>query len=126
MVTREHMVSMCDKYLTAVETKDADQVMTLFSENPTVEDPVGSEPRLGSAAVRDFYSHITGSVGLQRIGPACVVGLTAAFLFRLDIEREGRRQSYASVDVMTFDENGRIASMVAYPDRSADPGPSPD
>ena len=53
------------------------------------------------------------------------VGLSAAFLFRLDIERDGRRQSYASVDVMTFDENGRIASMVAYPDRSADPGPSP-
>ena len=122
MVTREHMVSMCDKYLAAIETKDADQVMALFSDDPTVEDPVDSERRVGPAAVRDFYSHITGSVRLQRIGPACVVGSRGAFLFRLDIERDGRRQSYASVDVMTFDDDGRIASMVAYPDRSADPG----
>src|SRR5438046_2273137 len=121
MVTREHMVSMCDRYLTAVETKDADNVMALFSDNPTVEDPVDSQRRVGAAAVREFYSHITGSVQLQRMGPACVVGNRAAFLFRLDIDRDGARQSYASVDVMTFDEDGRIATMVAYPDRSADP-----
>src|SRR3954470_24739937 len=105
MVTREHMVSMCDKYLAAVQTKDADQVMALFSENPTVEDPVDSKTRVGPAAVGDFYSHITGSVRLHSIGPACVVGNRAAFVSTLDIERDGQRQSYASVDVMTFDED---------------------
>jgi steroid delta-isomerase len=122
MVTREHMESMCDRYLAAVETRDADQVMALFSDDPTVEDPVDSERRVGPAAVREFYSHITGSVRLQRIGPACVVGNRAAFLFRLDIERDGQSLSYASIDVMTFGDDGRIASMVAYPDRTANPG----
>src|SRR5439155_9185447 len=117
MVTREHMVSMCDKYLAAVESKDADQVMGLFSDNPTVEDPVGSERRVGPAAVRDFYSHITGSVRLQRIGPACVVGNRDAFVFRLGIDGDGQQQSYASVDVMMFDDDGCIATMVAHPCR---------
>src|SRR4051794_20708619 len=122
MPTREHMESMCDNYLAAVESRDPDQVMKVFSDNPTVEDPIGSKPRVGAAAVRGFYSNITGSVRLRRIGPACVVGNHAAFLFRLDIERDGKRESFSSIDVMTFDDGGHIMNMVAYPDHGADPG----
>jgi steroid delta-isomerase len=98
--------------------------MALFSDQPTVEDPVGSPVRDGREAVREFYSHISGTVRLARIGPACVVGKKAAFLFRLDIERDGERRVYASIDVFTFDDDGHVAAMVAYPDRDADPGGS--
>ena len=124
MVTRDHMVSMCDSYLAAVETRDADEVLALFSDHPTVEDPVGSEPRVGREAVRAFYGNITGSVRLQRLGPACVVGNRAAFLFRLDIERDGTRTTFSSTDIMTFDDDGRIAHMMAFPDHDADPDAS--
>ena len=58
---------------------------------------------------------------MARIGPACVVGNEVAFQFRIDIDLGGTAIKMTSTDVMTFDDDGLITSMRAYPDGEADP-----
>ncbi len=50
-----------------------------------------------------------------------VVGDRAAFQFRIEVPLGDDEMVMTSTDVMTFDEEGRIVTMTAYPDAEADP-----
>jgi steroid Delta-isomerase len=121
MVTRRRIVETCDRYVAAVSRHDPDLIMELFADDPHQEEPVGSVPNVGRAAVREFFDNHRGGFTIRRIGPVTVVGHHAVMQIRVDVDREGGRVSLTSSDVMTFAEDGRIASIIAYPDREADP-----
>jgi steroid delta-isomerase len=122
MTDRARLVSTCDRYLAAVASGDPDAVLELFGDQPRIEDPVGSEPRIGREPVREFYAQNSGvEMRLHRIGPVTVVGSRAAFQFRIEVPLGEDTLVMASTDVMTFDEDGRILTMTAYPDAEADP-----
>lgn len=101
------------RYLAAITSGDVDAVMALYSDDPTVEDPFGSEPVVGAAAVREFYERacavpmqakLTGQVG--------VTDAAAAFPFQLEVA--GGQMTIDVIDVFHFDADGRIAQMRAY------------
>jgi steroid Delta-isomerase len=121
MATRQQIVETCDRYVAAVSKHDPDLIMEVFSENPYQEEPVGSAPNVGRAAVRQFFENHRGGFSIRRIGPITVVGHHAVMQIRVDVERDGTRRSLTSSDVMTFAEDGSIMSIIAYPDREADP-----
>ncbi len=122
MTERARLVEVCDRYIAAVESGDPDAVLELFADEPSIEDPVGSEPRVGREMVREFYAQNADvELRLRRIGPVTVVGNRAAFQFRIEVPLGEDELVMASTDVMTFDAEGRILSMTAYPDSDADP-----
>ena len=122
MSDRALLVSVCDRYLAAVSSGDPDAVLELFGDQPSIEDPVGSEPRIGRELVRDFYAQNSGvEMRLRRLGPVTVVGDRAAFQFRIEVPLGDDTLVMACTDVMGFDEDGRILTMTAYPDGEADP-----
>jgi steroid delta-isomerase len=121
MVTRQQIVETCDRYVAAISRHDPDLIMELFADDPHQEEPVGSAPNVGRAAVREFFDNHRGGFTIRRIGPVTVVGHQAVMQIRVDVEREGARMSLTSSDVMTFAEDGRIVSIIAYPDLEADP-----
>ena len=120
MVSRNDMVEACDRYLAAVSAGDVDAVMDVYAAEPTVEDPVGSPLKVGRDAVRAFYEGTkAAALKMTRVGPVCVVGNQAAFLFRIDVDLGDSTLSLASTDVMTFDDAGKVTAMVAYSDMQA-------
>jgi steroid delta-isomerase len=120
MASREQIVAACDKYLAALSEGDVAGIMSLYSEDATVEDPVGSPLKVGHAAIREFYDGTTNiSLKATRVGPVTVAGSKAAFLFRLDVSLGDQDIVLASTDVMTFDDAGKVVSMVAIPDGDA-------
>lgn len=122
MPTRAAIIATCDAYLAAVGAGDPDAVMALYADEPTIEDPVGSDLRVGREAVRAFYAGLAGTkMTLTRMGPVTVVGDQAAFLFRLDVPVGDDTLVMASIDTMTFDDDGKILTMVAYADGEANP-----
>lgn len=122
MATRDEICAVCDRYIASVAGGDVDAVMALYGEDPQIEDPVGSEPRRGRDAVREFYESVTGiELKMRRIGPVTVVGNHAAFQFRIDVDLEGTTMTMVSTDVMTFDDAGKIQTMLAYADGEAKP-----
>ncbi|MCU1398414.1 MAG: ksi 2 [Acidimicrobiales bacterium] len=124
MAERAELVATCDRYVELVDAGDTDGIMALYADECWIEDPIGSERKVGREAIREFYAGIAAmevDPKMTRIGPVTVCGGEAAFQFRIDIEIGELTIKMTSTDVMTFDANGRITSMRAFADGEADP-----
>ena len=102
-------------YVAAFETGDPDAVAALFAEDGTVEDPIGSPPHVGRAAIRAFYaaSMQTGAK-LRLDGPVRIGGPYAAFAFSVLLRFEGKDQRIDVIDTFRFDDSSEVTEMRAF------------
>jgi steroid delta-isomerase len=110
----EKVREVIEQYVARVATGTTDEVMALFAEGATVEDPVGSEVRSTPEAIREFYAGLEGLEQAGEVLTARIAGGQAAFLFELRTQAGDQTYTLAPIDVMTFDEDGLITSMRAY------------
>lgn len=105
-----------ETYIRLLNGGDAEGIMNLFGDNPSVEDPVGGKPIVGREAVRAFYAAAApGLKGhVELVGRVRVsVGLEGAM--PMVAELTGARPGFIDViDTMKFDETGKIIAMRAY------------
>lgn len=106
-------VSTIDAYLSALAARDLDAILALYADDATVEDPVGSDPIQGQAALREFYERaLVVTLQPERVGTVKVSGREAAFQFHLTMPDLRRR--FDIIEVMRFGEDGKIVSMRAF------------
>ena len=111
--TAEHIRSVFQRYVELVTASDFEAIANLYAEDATVEDPIGSEPHRGRAAIREFYRASAGRVRLALEGRVRVAGReAAAAMIAHPTGADG--MVVDTVDVMTFDDAGLITSMRAY------------
>ena len=112
-LTAEHMRNVLQRYVDGVTRGDCDGIMALYADDATVEDPVGSEPRRGHAAIAELYRNAAGKVRLELDGRVRVAANCAAAPM---IGRPTGMQGMVVeiVDVMTFNDDGLITSMRAF------------
>jgi steroid delta-isomerase len=115
MSLTEKITAAVETYLSGLTNKDLEVIMGLFAEHCWVEDPVGSPRKNGREAVRAFYA---AAVGMDLVatleGEIRIAGNQAAFPFRLERKIPDGKMVLHSIDVMGFDDEGRITSMCAY------------
>src|SRR6185436_19646257 len=113
MITAEHIRHVFQRYCDLVTLGDFDAIAQLYSKDATVEDPVGSTPHRGRAAIREFYRASAGAVRLALEGRVRSVGNegAAAMIAR---PAEDPHMRVETLDVMTFNDDGLITSMRAY------------
>ena len=106
---------LVEEYLQRVATGTAAEVMKLYGDAPRVEDPVGTEPRVGRAAVEDFYRGIEGLEQRTELREFRAAGdHAAAFAFDIVTQTGDSSMTVSVIEVMEFDDDGRIATMRAY------------
>ncbi len=110
----EKIREVIEQYVATVAGGTTDEVLALFADGATVEDPVGTEVRSTREAIREFYSGLEGLEQVGRVITARIAGGEAAFLFEFDTKAGDKTYTLAPIDVMTFDDEGRITSMKAY------------
>lgn len=110
----EKITGAVARYLQAVGNGTADDIASCYAEDGMLEDPVGSEPRRGRAAIREFYSALEGTRRYTELLTIRVAGDSAAFHFLVRTELGDRTFEIEPIDVMTFDEEQRITSMRAF------------
>lgn len=103
-------------YLDALNQDDLEGILALYADEATVEDPVGSEPKVGKAAIREFYA---GSVALQPratlVAPIrCSYADAAAMAFDVAVSLEQGPVVIRVIDVMRFNDEGKFVSMQAF------------
>lgn len=110
-MSAEH-AAICEKYVELVGSADGlDELVGLFAEGATVEDPIGAEPKRGLEEIRAFYATLPDTgVSARLIGPVHAVGGEAAFPFVIDTA--GFEMNV--IDTFVFDENDKITSMRAF------------
>ena len=106
----EAITKAVNRYLEAVSQGRPDDIAALYAEDATVEDPVGSEVHIGRQAIRGFYTAVEGAESKTEVVTLRALGNEAAFFWRLMIGG----MTIEIISVMTFDDEGKIASMKAY------------
>jgi steroid delta-isomerase len=102
-------------YLSSFEKKDVDGILSVFADDCWIEDPVGSERKVGREALREFYQGAV-SIGAKMTleSEIRIAGNQAAFGFQLDADLPNGKLTVRPIDVMVFDDQGKVTSMCAY------------
>ncbi|MEN0140521.1 MAG: nuclear transport factor 2 family protein [Rhodococcus sp. (in: high G+C Gram-positive bacteria)] len=103
-----------ERYIEAVATGTADDIVALYAEGATVEDPVGTEPRTSVESLREFYGVIEPLKQTGELLTLKIAGNSAAFHFSLVTDLGEQKLEISPIDVMTFDDDGKITSMRAF------------
>jgi steroid delta-isomerase len=115
-------MSLEDKIVSAVETcvasfekKDLDTIVGLFAEDAWIEDPVGTDKKVGHKALREFYQFgiEMGARGTLE-SEIRVVGNEAAFAFSMVVDIDDGKFVTRPIDLMSFNDDGKIKSMRAF------------
>lgn len=112
-LTSAQLENACATYVSLLGDENVDALMVLFAEDCTVEDPVGAEVRAGQDDVRAFYATLPGvGVSAKLTGPVHAIPDAKAAAFQFELDSGGF--VVQAIDVMTFDDDGKITSMTAY------------
>ena len=103
-----------NRYLHLVATGTADQIVELFADGASVEDPVGTTPRVGSTEIREFFSSLGALERATTLRSLRVCGQEAAFQFRIAFDTGDGPLHLEPIDTMTFDADGKITSVRSY------------
>ncbi|ONM46664.1 nuclear transport factor 2 family protein [Nocardia donostiensis] len=102
------------RYLDTVATGTSADIAALYAEDATLEDPVGTPPHAGRAAIEEFYRPLDAVRTTTELLTVRIAGNSAAFGFRVVTETGEQTVTVSPIDVMTFDEQAQITSMRAF------------
>lgn len=114
VASNEDIRTTVQRYLDLVEKGTADEILALYAPDATVEDPVGSEPKVGHAAIREFYASFVEMKKETRLVTLRACAGHAAFHFEIVTDAGEMKYRMAPLEVMTFDDAGLITSMRAF------------
>lgn len=111
---RDRILETIQSYVDLVGTGTADEILALYAEGATVEDPVGTDVRTTRESIREFYAAIEPLEQESRLVSARVADGQAAFQFELVTRVGEQTYTLAPIDVMTFDDEAKITTMRAF------------
>jgi steroid delta-isomerase len=103
-----------ERYVELMTAGDADAIAALYADDATIEDPIGAPLQRGREAIHAWYKASAGKVRLELTGPIRVAGGEAAFPMQGTIGTPADPSYLDIIDVMKFDEQGRVTSLRAF------------
>ena len=121
--TPRRLRAIVHELIDALAAGNAARIVALYAHDATVEDPVGTEPVCGRAAIAEFYARAVAlGVRIELVSPVRGShGLAAAMAFDVVADRPDGQMRIAVIEVLEFDPALKIKSMRAYwaPDDAA-------
>ena len=108
-----------EQYLARFSAGDREGWLALWSDDATMEDPVGTPLKRGKdaiGAVFDETQKTVDSIELRPTGYQVICGGQASFAMDVRPTAGGQTMVLPVIDVMTFDADGHIASQRAFVD----------
>lgn len=109
---RNTVHAYCERF-----TDDREGWLSLFADDATVEDPIGSDIHVGKEAIGAFWDMSNGLADRVTLTPSAyvkVAGNEAAFAMDARMEMGDTVNGMGIIDVMTFDDDAKITSQRAY------------
>jgi len=115
MSLEDKMIAAVNAYIGAFEKKDLETIIDLYADDCWIEDPVGTDRKSGKEALREFYQVgiDLGVVGTLE-SEIRIAGNEAAFAFSMNFDTGAGVLSTRPIDIMTFNDAGKITSMRAF------------
>lgn len=121
MATQEshqsRMRAVMQAYIDGFNARDSAALAALFADNARIEDPVGGPIVIeGKATIEEFYSGAVQVV--ERLELAAPIRAShsnfAAMAFDIHMSIDDTAMHIRVIDVMEFDDDGKIVDMRAY------------
>jgi steroid delta-isomerase len=106
-----------DRYVEVFSAGDRDGYLSLFTDDATVEDPVGADVVRGADGIGAFWDGVRAMspvIELQLTGAPRLAAGEAAFPMRAVTTVGDDKLAVEIIDVMTFADDGRISSLRAF------------
>jgi Ketosteroid isomerase-related protein len=99
-----------------INSGDSAGILALFAPGAVIEDPVGSPPKTGEQIAAWFEDTVAYGTRIEPVAPIRgSYANAAALVFDVTFQPpEGPPLLIRSLDVCTFDDEGRIISLKAY------------
>jgi len=114
MPSPEAITETVNRYLALVATGTADDIVTLYAAEATIEDPIGADIRRGHDAIRGFYAGFQDAKKDTELAELRVSGSEAAFFWHLTLHAGDSRTRISPISTMSFDADAKITSMRAF------------
>jgi steroid delta-isomerase len=114
MVDANHIREVYGRYPELLGKGDVEGILDLYADDARIEDPIGSEWRIGKDALRAFYEASAGTVTMKLTGSVRISGNEAAAPIVILMGPEGEQSALDVISTMVFDDTGKIASMRAF------------
>ncbi|HEX4895659.1 MAG TPA: steroid Delta-isomerase [Solimonas sp.] len=116
MAHEQLMKAGMQAYIDTFNRGDAAGIAALYSDDATVEDPVGSPLKKGKAEIAAFYQMaVATGAKLKLVAPIRAShGNSAAMAFDVELNMPQGHAVIRVIDVMTFNEAGKFTSMRAF------------
>ncbi len=108
------ITDVVNRYIALVASGSAEDLVELYADDANVEDPVGGEVHIGRQAIQGFYSAAENLERECELVSLRVAGNEAAFQFRLTVTAGNSKVRIEPIDVMVFDDHGKVTAMKAY------------
>jgi steroid delta-isomerase len=115
--TAEQIHATIDAYVAAFSAGDKEGYLSLFAPAGTVEDPVGSDVCTGPEQIAAFWDGVramTPTITLEKTGVPRIAAGQVAWNLRAIAEMGDAKLAVDIIDVMDFDDQGRITSLRAF------------
>lgn len=114
MSLEEKMNGVVRAYVAAVNAGDADGAAALYAADASVEDPVGSDPKVGHEQIAEFYHSAFDPFEMKcELAWSRVVADTAIFEIIVEATLDNTTFRARPIDIMRFNKSGDIISMRA-------------
>ena len=116
MATPEQIRATVDSYVDAYAKNDKAAFLALWAPEGILEDPVGTPVHVGVDALGAFWDGARELANRIVLKPENVVvaGGEAAMVFEINAHIGDGGLTMQAVDVMKFDDDGRLTSVRAY------------
>lgn len=112
--TDDQIANVIRRYVSLLASGSADDLLELFAEYATVEDPVGSDVRTGREEIHEFFSTLEAMDRQTELVLLRVVGNEAAFSFTITFKAGDTSMRLQPIDTMKFNRRGKITSVRSY------------
>ncbi len=109
--------SVVDQYCATFTAGDQDGYVGLYADDAWIEDPVGTPRHEGRDAIGAFFAmsrSLAEVIELRLTGPVRVAAGEAAFPMQARPQIGDTTYAVDIIDVMTFDDEGKITTMRAF------------
>ena len=116
MSDENKMRNAMQAYIDEFNAQNLTNLVHLYADDATVEDPVGSPVKSGHKEIEAFYDMgLKTGAKLSLVAPIRAShGNAAAMAFNVELNMPEGRSIIQVIDVMTFNDAGKFTSMKAY------------
>lgn len=114
-MSKNPKLAAVEQYISALTNHDMAAITDLYADDATVEDPVGSEPLKGKAAIIRFYEvAFSSGISARLDGSVRLAANHAVFPFVVELNPGNGEMRIEVIDQFTFNDDNKVIAMRAF------------